>query len=180
MRSIPRAGCSIGSLPFSEAFNIECIVSFPLALIGFALFVRRLALPTSAALFGGICFGLSPYLTVRLTHLNTVAVFAHLGWVLLALDIALREKAGRARDRAWLGIAALTGSQLLIGYPPALAYCLIVEISYLLFVAVSRREWRPSLRATGALAAGFLLGAVQAIPTLDVLISSQRAHPSLD
>jgi len=117
--------------------------------LGVGLFLRRLALPASAALFGGISFGFSAYLTVRLTHLSAIGVLAHLGFVLFALDVLLRAPPGRPRSLAWLGVAALTGSQLLAGYPPALVYSLMLEIAYLLFVAVSRREALPALRAVG-------------------------------
>jgi hypothetical protein len=166
--------------PFSEAFNLECITAYPLAAIGVALFMRRLALPASAALFGGISFGLSAYLTVRLTHLGTITVLAHLGFLLFALDVLLCAPRGRTRALAWLGVALLTGSQLLAGYPPALIYSLLLEIAYLVFVAASRREWLPAVYAGGALGTGFLLGAVQVFPTLDLLSTTWRANPSLD
>jgi hypothetical protein len=166
-------------LPVSEAFNLECLLPYPLALCGVALFLRRLALPASAAIFGGATFAFSAYLTLRLTHLPAIAVIAHLGWLLAALDALLRES-GRARRRAWIGVALLTGSQALVGYPPAIAYCWMIAIPYALWVAASRRELAPLGAAAGALGVGVLLGAIQLLPTYDHLLASQRAGISFE
>ena len=160
-------------LPATEAFNLECLLPYPLALCGIALFLRRLALPTSAAIFGGATFAFSAYLTLRLAHVNALTVIAHLGWLLAALDVLLREP-GRARRRAWLGVALITGSQLLVGYPPAIAYCWMIAIPYALSVAASRRELAPLVAAAGALGVGVLLGAIQLLPTYDHVLASQR------
>ena len=180
-------------LPVSEAFNLECLIPYPLALAGMALFLRRLALPPSAALFGGASFALSAYMTGRLTHANAIAVIAHVGWLLLALDIALREqvsrsepkasedhRTGRRRLRAWLAIALVTASQLLIGYPVALVYCWLLAIPYAVFVAAGRRQLVGLLFAASALATGVLIAGVQVLPTLDHLAASQRANQTYE
>jgi len=163
-------------LPLPEAFNLECILPYPLALIGMALFVRRLALPASAAIFGGATFAFSAYLTARLMHLTAIAVLAHLGWLLFAIDILLRES-GRARWQAWVGIALVTGSQLLVGYPVAIAYCWLIAIPYAGLVAARGRRVAPLLAVASALAAGVLLGGIQLVPTWEQLAASQRAQP---
>jgi hypothetical protein len=160
-------------LPVTEAFNLECILPYPLALIGVALFVRRRALPVSAAIFGGLTFAFSAYMTVRLAHLNALAVLAHLGWLLLAIDIVLRDR-GRKRWLGWLGAAAATASQVLIGYPPAIAYSWMLAVPYALLVAVRDERPRALLAVAGALGAGLLLGAVQLVPTWDYLAASLR------
>jgi hypothetical protein len=161
-------------LPVPEAFNLECILPYPLALFGIALFVRRLALPTSAAIFGGASFAFSAYLTARLTHVNAITVIAHLGWLLFAIDVLLRETG--ARWRAWLGVALVTGSQLLVGYPVAVAYCWLIALPYALFVAARERRPGPLLAVASALAVGGLLGGIQLLPTWEHLAASQRAH----
>ncbi len=166
-------------LPLSEAFNLECILPYPLALIGVALFLRRLALPASAAIFGGATFALSGYLTARLTHLNAIAVVAHLGWLLFAIDLLLRGS-GRARWRAWIGIALVTGSQLLVGYPAAVAYCWLIAIPYAVFIAVSDRRVGPLLAVGGAFAVGILLAGIQLVPTYEYLAASLRAQSTYD
>ncbi|TMA26265.1 MAG: YfhO family protein [Deltaproteobacteria bacterium] len=166
-------------LPVPEAFNLECLLPYPLALIGVALFVRRLALPASAAIFGGATFAFSAYLTLRLTHVNALAVIAHLGWLLYAIDVALREP-GRRRYRAWLAIALVTGSQLLVGYPVAIAYCWLIAAPYAVWTARSRGELAPLAAVASAIATGVLLGAIQLLPTYDYLMTSERADPSYE
>jgi hypothetical protein len=160
-------------LPFTEAFNLECLIPYPLALIGFALFLRRLALPASAAIFGGASFALCAYLTLRLTHPNVIAVLAHLGWLLLAIDVLIRGT-GRARWGAWVGLAIATGSQLLLGYPAAVAYCWLIAIPHALYTAHSRRAVAPLAAVATAIIAGVLIAAVQLVPTYDYLASSDR------
>ena len=164
-------------LPVPEAFNLECLLPYPLALVGVALFMRRLALPASAAIFGGATFAFSAYLTARLTHVNVVAVIAHLGWLLWAIDILLRES-GRRRWRAWVGIALVTGSQLLIGNPVAIPYCWLIALPYALYVAASRRQLAPLLVLASAIAVGVLIGGIQLVPTLDYLATTGRAQPT--
>src|SRR4030095_6599563 len=163
-------------LPLPEAFNLECLLPYPLALVGLALFLRPLALPASAAIFGGATFALSAYLTARLTHVNAITVIAHLGWLLFAIDILLRES-GRARWRAWLGIALVTGSQFLVGYPVGVAYCWLIAIPYAGLVAAGGRRVAPLMAVASALAVGFLLGGIQLVPTWEHLAASQRAQP---
>jgi hypothetical protein len=166
-------------LPVPEAFNLECLLPYPLALAGVALFLRRLALPTSAALFGGATFAFSTWLTLRLTHLNAVAVIAHLGWLLAAIEVSLRER-GRARSRAWLAIALLTASQALIGYPPAIVYCWMIALPYALLRAPRPARAESLFGLAGAIGTGLLMGAVQLVPTWDHLASSLRADPSYE
>ena len=166
-------------LPETEAFNLECLLPYPLALCGVALFLRRLALPVSAAIFGGATFAFSAYLTLRLTHVNAIAVIAHLGWLLAALDAVLREP-GRARRRAWIAVALLTGSQLLVGYPPAVAYCWMIAVPYALYVAAGQRRVGPLAAALSALGVGVLLAAIQLLPTWDHVLASQRAGISFE
>ena len=161
-------------LPVPEAFNLECMLPYPLALVGMALFVRRLALPTSAAIFGGASFAFSAYLTARLMHVNAIAVIAHLGWLLFAIDVLLREPG--ARWRAWLGVALVTGSQLLVGYPVAVAYCWMIALPYAVFVAARERRPGRLLAVASALAVGCLLGGIQLLPTWEHLAASQRAN----
>jgi membrane protein YfhO len=166
-------------LPGPEAFNLECLLPFPLALLGMASYLRRLALPASAAWLGGAAFAFSSYLTLRLTHLDAIAVIAHLGWLLAAIETLLRER-GRARSLAWVAIAALTGSQLLVGYPPAVVLCWGIALPCALLGAGRPAAAAPVFALATALGAGVLLGAIQLVPTWDHFASSLRADPSYD
>jgi hypothetical protein len=162
-------------LPVDRAFALESLLPLPLALAGFALLLRRLGLPVSAALFGGVCFGLSPYLTLRLTHLNTIAILAHVPWLLLAIDVLVRRGSERARSIAWTGAALLTGSQLLLGYPPAVALSLLMEGGYAAALLMRGARIAPLGALLAAKGVGLLLGAPQWLATWADIGSSIRA-----
>jgi hypothetical protein len=167
-------------LPLSAAFNLECALGYPLTLAGTAVFLRRLGLPAPAAAFGGLVFGFCGFLMVRLTHVNIVAVLAHLPWLLWATDVALREADAARRDRALAGIALLRGSQLLLGYPGAVYLSLLCEGLYALPVAVVERNARRLLWLAGASLVGVGIGAVQLVPTIEHLAASVRADTSFE
>ena len=165
-------------LPAPEAFNVECILSYPLALAGVALFLRRLALPASAAWFGGATFAFSAYLTLR--HPSELDRGDR------APRLAARRDrdadAQRARSGAharMLAVALLTGSQLLIGYPPGIVYCWIIALPCALFTG-ARPMTRSLVVLATALGAGILLAAIQIVPTWDTLTTSLRSDPGYE
>ena len=175
----PLRRMSYALLPVDAAFALECLLPYPLALLGFVLLLRRLGLPGSAALFGGLCLGLAPFLTLRLTHLDTIAVLAHVPWLLLASDVLLRAAPGTRRQLAFVWIALLTGSQLLAGYPPAVLLSLLVEGAYAASLA-RRGAAAALLLLLAAKGVGVLLGAPQWLPTWEEIESSQRATASAE
>src|SRR5207247_345197 len=84
------------------------------------------------------------------------------------------------RCGAWLAIALVTGSQLLVGYPVAIAYCWLIAAPYAVWTARSRGELAPLAAVASAIATGVLLGAIQLLPTYDYLMTSERADPSYE
>ena len=50
-------------------------------------FLRRWALPRDAALFGAIVFAFGGYNAGHYFHMNSVAILAHLPWLLAAIDV---------------------------------------------------------------------------------------------
>jgi hypothetical protein len=167
-------------LPVSAALNVECALNYPLLLIGTCLFLQRLRLGTVAALFGGIIFGFSGYVLVRLTHPNVVAVVAHLPWLLWATDIAMRDPNNLKRDLAFVAVAFLRGSQLLLGYPGAVYLSLLCEGPYAVALAIAQRRVGPMLWLGGANLAGIGVGAIQLLPMIDGFTESLRAETSFD
>lgn len=170
-------------LPLQPAFALEAVLTYPIAGIGMAWFLRRLSLPRDAAAFGGLVFGLSAFFTLRLTHLNVIAVLAHIPWLLALFDLAAAgagREGARARALAWLGIAALVASQVLLGYPGAVVQSLACVGLYALFVCARERRFAPLAWLTAAVALGILIGAVQLVPTFEVFEASVRGNSSYD
>ena len=121
-------------LPLPIAFDLECLLSYPFMLLGMYLLLRRWDIRRDAALFGSLAFTFSGFALLHFVHVNGVAVVAHIPWLLLAIHATLF---GTSRKR-WLtcgiGIALLTASQLLLGYPQYVWLSMLVELGYLLML----------------------------------------------
>lgn len=163
-----------GLLPLQIGFGLELWICYPVMLAGTFLFLRRWGLGRGIALFGAFAFSFSGFNLLHHVHVNAIAIIAHLPWLLLCVDGVLR---GRGRMSAGLGLALLTGSQLLLGYPQYVWFCGLVEIGY---VVLLTREvgWRRVHKFVGLKALGVLIGAVQLLPTFEALAGSERADPT--
>lgn len=171
-------------LPLGAAFDWELLLHYPLMLLGMYVWLRRLVRQPDAALFGALTFTFSSFCLLHFVHPNALAIVAHLPWLLWAIDVALRP--GSARDH-WLavaGIAALTGSQLLLGYPQFVWFSLLAETAYAgCLLAGSRRPGgrlvdlvRLAAPLVGAVGCGVLIGGAQWLPTFAALARSERAN----
>jgi hypothetical protein len=142
--------------------------------------LRRWGLRRDACLFGALVFTFSGFNLLHYVHLNAVAVISHLPWLLLGLDTVLRSTDRRGVAWAQAGVAALTSSQLLLGYPQYVGLSLLVEGAYALWLG-GRRQTRGGGRwvaLAGAKGLGLLGGCAQVLPTWDVLAGSWRRQPS--
>jgi hypothetical protein len=187
------------SLPLGMAFDLECLISYPLLLVGTYWFLRRWRLPRDAALFGGMAFTFCGFSLLHFVHVNAIAVVAHLPWLLVAIDVAMGKRPEDGANQKFLAgaaIALLTASQLLMGYPQYAWLSLLVELGYAILIVrspsrvlhlplgeggaferSSLRPWplppRPSPLFFWA-ALGFVIAAVQLLPTFDALRDSSR------
>ncbi len=184
-------------LPLAAAFDLELLASFPVMFAGTWLFLRRLLGRAEAAMFGSLIFSFCGFNLLHFIHPNAVAIVAHLPWLLWAIDILATNPA--RRGAAWVGIALLTGSQLLLGYPQYVWFSLLAEGAYAVFAVGRRAEAVPEVdragqvpgawrrRAAGffarlatAKATGLLIGSVQLLPTIDGLLHSARRTANAD
>jgi hypothetical protein len=168
--------------PLGPALNLELLSSYVFFAGGAYLFFRRIALSREAALFGAILAAFSAANLLHYFMINVMAGFAHLPWNLLAIDYFMRGPSPHDEDAkpGWrpglggAGLALLTGSQLLVGHPQAIWMSGLVELAYLL-VLIRRRDALLSLASLAAAKGlGFMIGAVQFLPMLDVLSASVR------
>lgn len=162
-------------LPFDLAFAIDSAVAYPLAIVGSLLFLRALKLPTSSAWLGAVVFGFAPYLTLRFMHINVVAVLAHVPWLLFATHRLLRASEPGARRGAWIAIALLVASQLLLGYPGAFVASAACVALYALALRLQFPGGAPLLPLATAAFVGLAIGAAQWLPTLGLFLDSNRA-----
>jgi hypothetical protein len=180
-------------LPLGAAFDVECLANYPLMLLGVYCFLRLWRLRRDAALLGGVMFTFSGFCLLHFVHVNCIAVVAHVPWLLLAIDIAIR---GRSRRRRWLAgtaVALFSGSQILLGYPQVVAMSLVLEACYAVMMLrrVGSAEnaigedttperrifgmpwWRSSMLLFWK-ALGFAIGCAQLLPTLEAVGLSSR------
>lgn len=178
-------------LPLRAALGWESLATYPFMLIGTWLFLRRRLKRRDAAMLGSLLFTFCGFNLLHFPHPNAVAVVAHVPWLLWAIDVVLVDSRRRRVSMAMAGIALLTGSQLLLGYPQYVWFSLLTEAAYAVFV-FSRRKYvarkgchgrstcaggagrtdGPWARLVIAKSCGLLLGGVQLLPTLDALALS--------
>ena len=183
-------------LPLATAAGLEWLVAYPWMFAGTWLWLRRRLGRSDAAAFGAALFTFSGFNLLHFLHPNAVGVVAHVPWLLWAIDVALLDARRRRVTVSLGGIALLSGSQLLLGYPQYVWFSLLAELGYGGFLlATLRRDPRPDCRedpvcansACGeggrwrwlliAKGCGLLLGGVQLLPTLDALLHSVRQAP---
>jgi len=179
-------------LPVQLAFACEVVGSYPFLFAGTYLFLRRRLQRREAALFGGLLFAFCSFNLLHFIHVNAIAVIAHLPWLLWAMDVMLLDADRRHVVMAQVGVALLTGSQILLGYPQYVWFSLLAEAACLLFACLDRQHptdgrfversviFRRCAEWTLAKAAGLLIGGIQLVPTMDVLQDSVRHSVTAD
>jgi hypothetical protein len=162
------------------AFNLEFILSYVWMFPGMYLMLRRFELPQHASLFGAMAFTFSGFNLMHFMHPDEIAINAHIPWLILAIDTVLRTTDRRNLAVAQLSISLLTGSQLLLAQPQYVWFSAVAEGVFVVWRLQDSRNWSRLLILALAKLVGGTLGAVQLIPTMDVLSRSGRINPSLD
>jgi len=161
-------------LPLEWAFNLEFVSGYAIAYGGMVALLRRWSLPWHAALFGANCFAFSGFTLIHFMHIQAIATIGHLPWMLLAVDVLLMAEGVQAIRKAWVALAFLAASQLLLGYPQ---YVLFTLLSLGLYVLAHARTVKIGLRIlllALALVIGLFMAGVQVVPTFDVLQTALR------
>jgi hypothetical protein len=167
-------------LPLQVAYPTEFLLHYVLLLIGMHVFLRQWV-ASPAALLGSILFTFFGYNTYHFMHINSIAIVSHLPWSLWLIDRLFRAPS-TSRGRCWagFGLALLTGSELLHGYPQMVWFVKLAEGSYLVFLLAAGKRWRPVLTYAWYTFLGVLLGCAQLVPTWEALNRSERARLGRD
>ena len=170
------------ALPLDLALNLEILTTYVAAVVGMRWLLRRLGMGPPAALFGAMTFGFGGFMLTHYPHVNMLAVFAHLPWVLGCLDALVVDSSRERRATAFVGAALLIASQLLLGFPQALWWTAVAGSAFVFWRAhqAQRMRWRRIVAPVCAGAVGMLMGGVQLLPTLDAAAHSLRATESRD
>ena len=163
-------------LPLGVAFDLEILLSYPWMFLGSWLFLRRRLGSTAAGCWGAMVWCCSSFCMLHFVHPNGVAVIGHLPWLLWLTETAVDSPTRHRAATSLAGIAILTGSQVLLGYPQYVWLSACAELAFAVWLTrgrLSNHAW-PRLGAAKAL--GLLVGGVQLLPTLEALGESTRAQ----
>jgi hypothetical protein len=165
-----------GLLPLNWAFNLEFLLNFVFLPCGAYFWLRGWLPRRDGALLGALLFTFSNFTVQHNSHINAVAIIAHLPWMLLATDRLIDDSHAWRRAAAGLGLGLLIMSEWLLGYPQYVLMNTLVEGIYLLWRLPG---WRRMAEATIANSLGLLAGCVQFVPTWETLQLSQRSAPDV-
>ena len=192
-------------LPGTAAWTVNMIASWAVAGLGMFGFLRALRLASLASFLGAFSFAFAGGMSAQVTHFGLVA---GLSWVPLALLSILRlsqdrplvsragSSVGAGREVGqgrlaglaqpgrccWIAVLAMAfGLVILAGEPRAIDDACVILVIYAAWrVARLGRRAGPALASVAAgLALGVGLGAVQWLPGLAAMASSQRGADSM-
>lgn len=157
-------------LPPVIGHNLTVVAALVVAGLGAHLLAHRLTGDHLAAAVAGCAFALCGFQFAHLGHVAIISTVAWLPWSLWAAD-RLLDRPSAAR---FAGGAAVVALAALSGHGQMLAYLLVATGLYALVVGGRRRGAR--VAAVGAMAvAGLALAAVQLVPVLRAIASSDRS-----
>lgn len=168
------------TLPLELAFNLEFVLNYAWLFAGMFFLLRRWTTSPPASLLGALIFTFSGFSILHFMHLNALGVVSQLPWLLLACDVLMCAQDLKHVALAQLAIALLTALQHLAGYPQFAMFCLIAEGAFVLWRTFDGGSWRRIPLCAVGVALGFAIGAVQLLPTWDLLALSDRSDTSLE
>lgn len=157
-------------LPKIWAWTGQVIIQPFLAAVFAFLFLRHLKLSKLASLFGGLVYAFSGFNIIWMEWNERTLVAAFIPLILLVLDKFVVDR----RVVFAFILSILTALQFFSGYPQLVIYTLVACFVLILF---RRKYLTPKVIITIVIAftLSLLLSAVQFLPTLELLRSSQRS-----
>jgi hypothetical protein len=166
-------------LPLGVAFDLEVIGPYASILTGLPFLLVRWGLRRDAAIVGGILFAFGGPNFVHHIHPTLMVGYAHLPWLLLAADVALRSPSPRRVLLARTTLSLLTASQVLCAHVQAVWISGLAELAFVWLLA--RQELSARERLRGLLISkglGYLAGGAQLVPQWEAFRDSVKARPS--
>ena len=166
-------------LPLQIAFGVEIVASYLVALAGARVLLGRFDFSNAASWLGAIVFAFSGFNLLHLSHMNAVAIVAHVPWVLVATHVLMTTSDRQSRAWAALAVSLLVASEILLGYPHYVWMTVLADAAFTLGLVVRGAAWPRVALVVIAAGIGVVIGAIQLLPTWDMLHASVRADPSL-
>ena len=127
---------------------------------------------------GAMIFAFGGYNLMHFMHPHEVAIVAHIPWLVIAGKMVICSQDIKAA-LGQLAISMLIASQILLGHPQHVILSLIVVGAIVLWRIPTCSNWLRLRMFALAIAFGFAIGAVQILPTRDLLSQSDAAHAPL-
>ncbi|MGI8446163.1 MAG: hypothetical protein ACR2MP_03035, partial [Streptosporangiaceae bacterium] len=163
-------------MPPVTAWTLNMVLTWATAGLGMFAFLRACRLASLPGLLGALSFAFAGAMSAQVAHFGLVA---GMSWVPLQLLCVLRltGPGSRFSRLTWTGALAGTfGLTILAGEPRAIADACVIVLLYAVWqiARLGRRFGPAALSVAAGLALGACLGAVQWLPGLAVIGSSQR------
>jgi hypothetical protein len=168
-------------LPPIAAWTLNMIVTWAVAGLGMFCFLRALRLGSLAGFLGALSFAFAGAMSAQVAHFGLVA---GMSWVPVQLLSVLRltQTRSTASRLRWMAVLAVAqGLTILAGEPRAIADAGVIVIIYAAWrvARLGRRCGPAAISVAAGLALGICLGAVQWLPGLAVIGTSQRGASSV-
>jgi hypothetical protein len=168
-------------LPGTAAWTAGLILTWETAGLGMFCFLRALRLGRLAAFLGALSFAFAGAMSAQVSHFGLVAGMSWVPLVLLAILRLCQDSPARGARFRWIAVLAVSaGLVILAGEPRAVDDALVIVLGYATWmIARLGRDWfRAAVSVAAGLALGACLGAVQWLPGLAAVSTSQRAGGS--
>ncbi len=167
--------------PPVAAWTLNMILTWAITGLGMFAFLRALRLACVPSLLGALSFAFAGAMSAQVAHFGLVA---GLSWVPIQLLCVLRLSQRRTMPSrlAWTGtLAGAFGLTILAGEPRAIDDAGLIVLMYAVWqiARLGRRFGPAAFSVASSLALGACLGAVQWMPGLAVVGSSQRGISSV-
>ena len=168
-------------LPGTAAWTVNLIATWAAAGLGMFCFLRALRLGSLASFLGALSFAFAGAMSAQVTHFGLIAGMSWVPVQLLGILQLSRDRSTASRLGWTAVLATATGLVILAGEPRAIDdACVIVGIYAAWRVArLGRRAGPAAASVAVGLALGLCLGAVQWLPGLAAISTSQRGASSM-
>jgi len=167
------------------ALNCVILLTLITAALGMYWYAREIGAGIHGAMLAALAFAYSGFMVSHLKHLSMVNAACWLPLGLLAVERIVRTPPGDGRGGALIrrsaGLGAVLALQILSGHIQIAYYSALAYVACFTVRAVQLRRTLPGTRTraawfAGALSLGVLAGAVQLMPTYELVTLSGRSH----
>lgn len=159
-------------LPMPAAYNITLAVIFLTAAFGTYLYARSLKLTRESSLIAAITFGFSGVFITQIVHFSVIQTLSFFPFELYLAELAYQKR----RLSFAILIAIPVTLQILTGFFQVVLYSTIFLFLYILFKTITAQKPVKKIAAfiLIGITLGFLIGAVQLIPSWQFVQESNR------